>query len=160
MLCPAFIPVGDCYATLLIRDELKVFQFQKVFLQLGKKHLGKISRTKRQILEKKVWQLCTPPLTPKKEKGKEVQGKRRLVMRFCLHGMKSCWHWWSTSIVTKTHWGCFPENKAAFRGLLFPLENIVLWQWNLHVFYAFCCLSVKVLYHMFVTWRDSGPELF
>lgn len=73
--------------------------------------------------------------------------------------MKSCRHWWSTSIVTKTQWGCFSENKAAFRGLLFPLENIVLWQWNLHVFYAFCCLSVKVLYHMFVTWQDSGPDL-
>lgn len=75
MLCPAFIPVGDCYTTLLIRDELKVFQFQKVFLQLGKKHLGKISRTKRQILEKKVWQLCTPPSHPKK--GKRQRGTRK-----------------------------------------------------------------------------------
>lgn len=159
MLCPASIPVGDCYVTLWVTDELKVFQIEKMFLQLGQKHLGKISRTNRQILEK-IWQLCTPSPTPKKEKGKEVHRRRRLVIRFCLHGMESCRHWWSTSIVTKTQWGCFSENKAAFRGLLFPLENIVLWQWNLHVFYASLCLSVKVLYHMFVTRQDSGPDLF
>lgn len=56
--------------------------------------------------------------------------------------MKSCRHWWSTSIVTQTQWGCFSRNRP-FRELLFPFENIVLWQWHLRVFYAFCCLSGK-----------------
>lgn len=67
MPCPAFIPVGDCYVTLWIREELKVFQLQKVFLKLGQKHLGKIPGTNRQILEKNLATLY-PLSHPKKGK--------------------------------------------------------------------------------------------